>query len=178
VVRGNAAGFVVGVIGLGLCFGGVMGVMPALVSARFGLRYQGVNYGIAFSAYAVSAYFAPHLAATIGERSGDYTAAFLAAIAAAVVGLAVTVVLARHLHAPQQAPQATDEIPEAAGVRASPGEGTTRHREASTPGPAQWLSPGLPPRPEGRVPPHCQPRRPLCSIDRSHYGNSPRGSAA
>lgn len=95
VVRGNAIGFMVGVFGLGMCFGGVMGVMPSLVSGRFGLQYQGVNYGIAFSAYAVSAYFAPHLAAQIGEQSGDYTPAFLTAIVAAGTGLLFTILLAK-----------------------------------------------------------------------------------
>ncbi|WP_051480546.1 OFA family MFS transporter [Cellulomonas sp. KRMCY2] len=100
VVRGNAAGFMAGVFGLGVCFGGVMGVMPSLVSTRFGLRYQGMNYGLAFSAYSVSAYFAPHLAAQLGEASGDYSQAFLIAIGAAAVGLAVTVVLSRQLVRP------------------------------------------------------------------------------
>lgn len=95
VTRGSAAGFVAGVAGLGVCFGGVMGVMPALVSGRFGLRHQGLNYGIVFSAYAVAAYLAPHLAASIGEGSGDYSAAFLVAVAAAVLGLVVTVLLSR-----------------------------------------------------------------------------------
>lgn len=95
LARGNSAGFAIGLIGLGLCFGGVMGVMPSIVSTTFGRRHQGVNYGIVFSAYSVASLFSPNLAANIGESSGDYTPAFLIAVAAAGLGLGLTVVLAR-----------------------------------------------------------------------------------
>lgn len=96
VVRGSAGGFAVGIIGLGLCFGGVMAVFPPLVMSNFGARFQGVNYGIAFTAYATSAMISPRIAATIGAgHDGDYTIAFLIAIGAAAVGLGLTLLLQR-----------------------------------------------------------------------------------
>jgi len=92
----SVAGFALGIIGLGLCFGGVMGVFPALVMKSFGPRFQGINYGIMFTAYAGTAYFAPSFAARIGAANGgDFTKAFVIAIGLAVAGLLVTFVFTR-----------------------------------------------------------------------------------
>lgn len=98
----STIGLGVGLVGLGLCFGGVMGVMPALVMGSFGPKNQGVNYGIAFSAYSVSAVFAPQLAANIaGQNGGDFSQAFFVAIAAAAVGVVLTIVLQRLTRTPK-----------------------------------------------------------------------------
>lgn len=92
----SVAGFAIGIVGLGLCFGGVMGVFPALVMKNFGPRFQGINYGIMFTAYAGTAFFAPRIAAQIGgAHGGDFTNAFVIAIGLALAGLLVTVVFAR-----------------------------------------------------------------------------------
>ena len=91
VTLNGKTAFAVGIIGLGLCFGGVMGVFPALVMKNFGPRHQGINYGITFCAYSVSAYFAPRIAANIsGSHHGDYTIAFVIAIVLALVGVLLT----------------------------------------------------------------------------------------
>src|SRR5699024_9998642 len=42
----SQAGFAIGIIALGICFGGVMGVFPPIVMENFGPINQGVNYGI------------------------------------------------------------------------------------------------------------------------------------
>src|SRR5659263_401310 len=89
-------GFVVGIVGLGLCFGGVMGVFPALTMKTYGPRFQGMNYGIMFTGYSVSAYFGPKIGATLGGGAkGDYTTPFVIAIVVALVGLVLTLVLSR-----------------------------------------------------------------------------------
>lgn len=97
----SMAGFIVGIVGLGLCFGGVMGVFPALTMKTYGPRFQGVNYGIMFTAYSIAAYFGPKVGASLGgfnpkePGSGDYTQPFVVAIVVAVVGLGLTLALAR-----------------------------------------------------------------------------------
>jgi OFA family oxalate/formate antiporter-like MFS transporter len=110
----STAGFVVGIVGLGLCFGGVMGVFPALTMKTYGPRFQGVNYGIMFSAYSIAAYFGPKVGSSLGHvnrevpGSGDYTQPFVIAIVVALAGLALTLVLARVFAAkatPTAAPQ-------------------------------------------------------------------------
>lgn len=96
VTVSSTAGFAIGIVGLGLCFGGVMGVFPALTMKNFGPRFQGINYGIMFTAYSIAAYFAPKLAADMGKaHNGDFTIAFEIAIALAVVGLVITAAFTR-----------------------------------------------------------------------------------
>lgn len=89
---GNTLFLILGLLGLGLCFGGIMGTMPPLVMETFGSRHQGINYGVVFSGYAVAAIFAPRLAASIAQNAaGDYSRAFAIAIGAACVGFAATI---------------------------------------------------------------------------------------
>lgn len=89
----GTAVLVVGVVVLGFGFGGVMSLFPALTMANFGPRHQGVNYGIIFSAYALSGLVAPRWAAGIAEGSGgDFSTAFFVAAGIAVLGLVLTLV--------------------------------------------------------------------------------------
>lgn len=84
----SMAGFIVGIVGLGLAFGGVMGVFPALSMNTFGPRFQGTNYGIIFAGYAIAAYFGPKIGASLGGGAeGDYTQPFIIAIVVAGVGI-------------------------------------------------------------------------------------------
>lgn len=81
-------GFTIGIIGLGLCFGGVMGVFPSIVMENYGPANQGVNYGIVFTGYSLAAFFAPRVAVQMATaNNGDYSQAFYVAIALALVGL-------------------------------------------------------------------------------------------
>jgi OFA family oxalate/formate antiporter-like MFS transporter len=87
-------GFVIGMCGIGLAFGGVMGVFPALVAARFGVTYFGENYGIMFCGYAVAAFLGPRLGASMAAlNGGDFTKAFYVAILVCVVGLGLALTL-------------------------------------------------------------------------------------
>ncbi|MGJ7922006.1 L-lactate MFS transporter [Neobacillus sp. LXY-4] len=86
----SIAGFVVGIVGLGLCFGGIMGVFPSIVMENYGPVYQGVNFGITFIGYSTAAFFAPRIAASIAAANGgDLTNAFYIAIGLAITGLAL-----------------------------------------------------------------------------------------
>lgn len=90
----SVSGFIVGMCGIGLAFGGVMGVFPSLVAARFGLRYFGENYGIMFCGYALAAFCGPRLGASMAAlNGGDFSKAFLVAIAVCVVGLGLALAL-------------------------------------------------------------------------------------
>lgn len=84
--------FTIGIVGLGLCFGGVMGVFPAIVMENYGPINQGVNYGIVFIGYSTAAFFGPRAAAGIAANNqGDFTKAFYTAIFLAIAGLALTI---------------------------------------------------------------------------------------
>lgn len=81
-------GFALGIVILGLCFGGVMGVFPPMVMENYGPANQGVNYGMIFTGYSLAAFFGPKVAANMAAQdNGDFTKAFYVAIVVAAVGL-------------------------------------------------------------------------------------------
>lgn len=83
-------GFTIGIIGLGICFGGVMGVFPSIVMENYGPANQGVNYGIVFTGYSLAALFAPKVAVQMAAaNNGNYSNAFYVAIVLALAGLAL-----------------------------------------------------------------------------------------
>ncbi|MQB27892.1 OFA family MFS transporter (plasmid) [Agrobacterium radiobacter] len=90
----SVAGFTVGLIGIGLSFGGIMGVFPSLATEAFGQRNFGVNYGILFVGYSAAAFIGPRMGASIGAADGgDFSRAFLIALAFCGAGLIATIVL-------------------------------------------------------------------------------------
>jgi OFA family oxalate/formate antiporter-like MFS transporter len=92
----SVIGFTIGIIGLGLCFGGVMGVFPSIVMENYGPVNQGVNYGIVFAGYSIAAFYAPRVAASIATaNNGDFTNAFYVAIVLAAVGLVLDIIYIR-----------------------------------------------------------------------------------
>ena len=85
-------GFTLGIIGLGICFGGVMGVFPSIVMENYGPANQGVNYGIVFTGYSLAAFFAPKVAVQMAmANNGNYSVALYVAIALAFIGLMLTI---------------------------------------------------------------------------------------
>nr|WP_295970685.1 OFA family MFS transporter [uncultured Bacillus sp.] len=90
----SSTSFAIAIIGMGLCFGGVMGIVPSVVVENFGAKFYGVNYGIIFSGYAIAAFFGPKIGASIaGANNGDFTRAFFIAMVCGFFGLALTVLL-------------------------------------------------------------------------------------
>lgn len=84
--------FLIAIIGIGLCFGGTMGIMPPIVTENFGAKYYGVNYGIVFVGYALAAFFGPKIATNVAAaNNGNFTLAFYMAFACGVIGLVVTI---------------------------------------------------------------------------------------
>lgn len=92
VMISSSIGFAFGIVLLGLCFGGVMGVFAPLVMENFGPVNQGVNYGIVFCGYSAAALFGPKVATNMATaNNGDFTKAFYVAILIAFIGLALNV---------------------------------------------------------------------------------------
>ena len=87
----NVIGFAISIIGIGICFGGTMGVFPSIVTENFGAKFYGVNYGIVFTGYAAAAFFGPKIAASIAQaNNGDFTLAFYIAMVCSLIGLGLT----------------------------------------------------------------------------------------
>ncbi|MFT8929743.1 MAG: OFA family MFS transporter [Sporolactobacillus sp.] len=85
--------FLVSIIGIGLCFGGTMGIMPPIVTENFGTKYYGVNYGVTFIGYAAAAFFGPRLAVTMAQANhGNFSGAFYIAMFCSLIGIAAIIV--------------------------------------------------------------------------------------
>lgn len=55
-----------------------MGVYPALTADAFGLKYNGVNYGIMFIGFALGGYIGPILANNLFDSTGSYATPLMA----------------------------------------------------------------------------------------------------
>ncbi len=85
--------FVITLIVLCVCFGGLLAVFPGIVYDRFGLKNGGLNYGIVFTAYGIAAIIGPMSASKVVANYGTYNMAFLAAGMFAAVSFVVLLIL-------------------------------------------------------------------------------------
>ena len=67
----------VGIAGIAICFGGMLGVYPALVADYFGTKHISMNYALVFLAYGVAAALVTPVAAISLNHFGDYNIAFI-----------------------------------------------------------------------------------------------------
>lgn len=89
----SVAGFVIAIVGIGLCFGGTMGIFPSIVGEKFGMKYYGVNYGVVFIGYSGAAFFGPRIATSVAaSNDGNFTNAFYIALVISFIGLLLTFV--------------------------------------------------------------------------------------
>jgi MFS transporter, OFA family, oxalate/formate antiporter len=92
----SVGGFAVAIIGIGLCFGGTMGIFPSIVGEKFGMKYYGVNYGVTFIGYSGAAFFGPRIANSVAAANdGMFTNAFFIALVISLVGFGLTFVFKR-----------------------------------------------------------------------------------
>ena len=85
--------FIVSVMGIGLCFGGFLGVFPSITAENFGTANLGMNYGVVFIAFGVAALVGPRLAASLFESTGYHTMAFIIAMIMSIIALVITIIL-------------------------------------------------------------------------------------
>ena len=73
----NLPMLIVGVIGIGFCFGALLSVFPALTAEQYGLKNYGVNYGIVYLAWGLSGVVAPVIADYFYDTTGTFTTAYI-----------------------------------------------------------------------------------------------------
>jgi len=88
--------FILGIILVGLSFGGFLAIYPALTSATYGTKNLGVNYGIVFTAYGAGAVLGPIMAGYFKTFANSYIPSFNVAGALAVIGIILTLFLIRY----------------------------------------------------------------------------------
>ena len=87
---GSLAAFVIFATLIAMCYGGTMGVYPALTADAFGMKNNGVNYGIMFIGFALGGYIGPILANNLFDSTGSYQ---MPLTAVGIMGAAAIVLL-------------------------------------------------------------------------------------
>lgn len=77
---------------IGMCFGGVMAMLPSLVSDCFGTANFSVNYPFVYMGYTAASFSGPLLANSVFASTGAYSSAFL--VAAGIGGCGIVLALA------------------------------------------------------------------------------------
>lgn len=86
--------FVMVLMAIGLCFGGIMGIFPSITADVFGAKNLGMNYGIIFTAWGAAGLVGPLMAGYFKEiNNGDYTQAFIIAAVLSGIGVVLTAIL-------------------------------------------------------------------------------------
>ena len=94
--RTNLTAFLIVIILIGLCFGGIPSMFPAFTLDRFGPKYNGSNYGCMFFGYAIGAFVGPVIGAAFKDAgSAPYSIGLLIATLICIVGLVLSIVLKR-----------------------------------------------------------------------------------
>lgn len=86
--------FTICVMLVGACFGGFMGIFPALTADSFGAKNNGMNYGFMFAGFAIGGFIGPRLAASM-SAGGVYTTAFLISGVMCVIGIVLVFVASK-----------------------------------------------------------------------------------
>ena len=77
LVYNNFPTLIIGIIGIGFCFGALLSVFPALTAEQYGLKNYGANYGIMYLAWGLSGVVAPVLADYFYDATGSYNIAYI-----------------------------------------------------------------------------------------------------
>ncbi|MBG9979521.1 OFA family MFS transporter [Facklamia sp. DSM 111018] len=89
-ISSGKMGALAGTIGLmmvGLSFGGFLGSFPGITAENWGVKNVGTNYGWMFTAYGVAAVFGPMIGSMILDATGSYSTAFIIVIGMTLVGI-------------------------------------------------------------------------------------------
>lgn len=88
--------FLIGISMVGICYGGFIGIYPAITAENFGTKNQGTNYGIMFWGFAIGGLVGPQLTVSLGNvGSNPYIGGFIAAFVIAAIGLGISLFVKR-----------------------------------------------------------------------------------
>lgn len=87
--------FILGIILVGLSFGGFLALYPALTCDYYGTHDLGVNYGLVFTAYGAGAVLGPIMAGFFRTFQDSYVPSFYIAGALALLGIVLALLMKR-----------------------------------------------------------------------------------
>lgn len=96
-------GFVAGAAVAGISYGALLSVFPSITADYYGLKNYGTNFGVLYTAWGVSGFIGPVVAAFVVDTTGSFAMAYAFCVAtlaiAAVLALMVKPVTAKQLEA-------------------------------------------------------------------------------
>lgn len=78
---------------VGISFGGVMTIIPALCGDHFGAKYFGSNYAVLFSGYTAAGFIGPLAASQSVQATGSYQTAFMTVGLLSLLGIVLIMVM-------------------------------------------------------------------------------------
>ncbi len=94
-------GFVLGAAVAGISYGALLSVFPSITADYYGLKNYGTNFGVLYTAWGVSGFIGPVVAAIVVDSTGSFSMAYAFSVAtlaiAAVLALMVKPVTAKQL---------------------------------------------------------------------------------
>lgn len=96
--REGVAMFMIVIVFIGICFGGVASMFPAFTLDRFGSEHNGSNYGFVFFGYAIGAFVGPVVAAAFKDMGeAPYSIGLVVAAIVCFAGVILSLVLKKRM---------------------------------------------------------------------------------
>ncbi|WP_318458761.1 L-lactate MFS transporter [Photobacterium leiognathi] len=111
------AGLILGMAVAGLCYGTLPAVFPSLTAGFYGLKNYGTNYGVVYTAWGVSGFIGPVIAAAAVDSTGTYELAYF--YSAIIMGVALVFSVLTKNPAAKTATNAQPEKNESLKVKAT-----------------------------------------------------------
>lgn len=89
--------FFIAVAMLGFSFGGPMVIFPPLTAKIFGQKHLGINYGIIFFGYSLSAFVGPRIAMHFYSKIGTFLYSYYASAVLGIIGILFVIDLKKKL---------------------------------------------------------------------------------
>ncbi|ADC64571.1 major facilitator superfamily MFS_1 [Ferroglobus placidus DSM 10642] len=93
VVTFGAIGAILGVVLIGLSYGGISPLMPNICGDYFGTRNLGMNYAILFTAWGVAGILGPVMAGFIRDITGKYELAYIVSGVMCIIAVIISLIL-------------------------------------------------------------------------------------
>jgi len=87
----------IGIIGVGFCFGTLLSVFPALTADQYGLKNIGANYGVMFMAWGFAGLIAPMIADYLYDLQGNFNTAYIMCSATMAVMIVINFILQKNI---------------------------------------------------------------------------------
>lgn len=94
---GSLVTMVIGLLGVGVVYGGGVTISAKVINDLYGPRYYAVNYSLSNFCMIPASFLGPYISGLLQDSSGDYTSTFVMLVAMAVMGFALILLLKMRL---------------------------------------------------------------------------------